>query len=93
MKIKFCLLVFLFFSSLCYSQFDNGNTTFQISPIKNTSISKSKSSSTLFNPISPITPNFQDLPETKEPEIIFQKISSFKQSNSSLSSGLFYLSF
>jgi len=78
MKIKFCLLVFLFFSSLCYSQFDNGNTTFQISPIKNTSISKSKSSSTLFNPISPITPNFQDLPETKEPEIIFQKIGGSK---------------
>ena len=73
MKIKFSLLVLLFFSSLCYSQFDNGNKAVQISPIKNTPISKSKSTSSKFSPITPITPNFKDVPEKKEPEILFQK--------------------
>jgi hypothetical protein len=71
-------MVFLFFSSLCYSQFDNGNKALQISPIKNTPISKSKSPSSKFSPISPITPNFKDIPVNKEPEIIFQKIGGSK---------------
>jgi len=78
MKIKFSLMVFLFFNSLCYSQFDNGNKALQISPIKNTPISKSKSPSSKFSPISPITPNFKDIPVNKEPEIIFQKIGGSK---------------
>lgn len=78
MKIKFSLMVFLFFNLLCYSQFDNGNKALQISPIKNTPISKSKSPSSKFSPISPITPNFKDIPVNKEPEIIFQKIGGSK---------------
>ena len=78
MKIKFSLMVFLFFNSLCYSQFDNGNKALQISPIKNTPISKSKSPSSKFSPISPIIPNFKDIPINKEPEIIFQKIGGSK---------------
>lgn len=78
MKIKFSLMVFLFFNFLCYSQFDNGNKALQISPIKNTPISKSKSPSSKFSPISPITPNFKDIPVNKEPEIIFQKIGGSK---------------
>jgi len=78
MKIRFSLLVFLFFSSLCYSQFDNGNKALQISPIKNTKISKPKPSTSKFSPVSPITPNFKDVPVIKEPEIIFQKIGGSK---------------
>ena len=78
MKIKFSLMVFLFFNLLCYSQFDNGNKALQISPIKNTPISKSKSPSSKFSLISPITPNFKDIPVNKEPEIIFQKIGGSK---------------
>lgn len=78
MKIKFSLLGFLFFSSLCYSQFDNGNKALQIAPIKNTPISKSKSTSSKFSPISPITPNFKDVPVKKDPEIEFQKIGGSK---------------
>lgn len=78
MKIRFSLLVFLFFSSLCYCQFDNGNKGFQISPIKNTKIPKPKPSTSKFSPVSPITPNFKDVPEIKEPEIIFQKIGGSK---------------
>jgi hypothetical protein len=78
MKIKFSLMVFLFINSLCYSQFDNGNKALQTSPIKNTPISKSKSTSSKFSPISPITPNFKDIPVNKEPEIIFQKIGGSK---------------
>ena len=77
MKIKFSLLVLLFFSSLCYSQFDNGNKALQISPIKNTKISKPKPSTSKFSPVSPITPNFKDVPVIKEPEIIFQKIGQY----------------
>jgi hypothetical protein len=78
MKIKFFLLGFVLFSSLCYSQFDNGNKAVQISPIKNTPISKSKSTSSKFSPISPISPNFKDVPVNKEPEIIFKKIGGSK---------------
>ena len=78
MKIRFSLLVFLFFSSLCHSQFDNGNKALLISPIKNTTIPKPKSSSSKFSPVTPITPNFKDVPVIKEPEIIFQKIGGSK---------------
>lgn len=78
MKIKFSLLGFLLFSFYSYSQFDNGNKSVQISPIKNTPISKSKSTSSKFSPTSPITPNFKDVPLNKEPEIIFQKIGGSK---------------
>jgi hypothetical protein len=66
------------FSSLCYSQFDNGNKAVQISPIKNTPISKSKSTSSKFIKISPISSNFKDVPVNKEPEIIFKKIGGSK---------------
>ena len=86
MKIKFSLLVLLFFSSLCYSQFDNGNKAVQISPIKSTPISKSKSTSSKFSPISPITPNFKDIPIKKEPEMIFQKIGGSKPLDLSMKS-------
>jgi hypothetical protein len=86
MKIKFSLLVLLFFSSLCYSQFDNGNKAVQISPIKNTPISKSKSTTSKFSPISPITPNFKDVPVKKEPEMIFQKIGGSKPLDLSMKS-------
>ena len=86
MKIKFSVLGFLFFCSLCYSQFDNGNKAVQISPIKNTPISKSKSTSSKFSPISPITPNFKDVPVTKEPQIQFQKIGSSKPLDLSMKS-------
>ncbi len=86
MKIKFSLLVLLFFSSLCYSQFDNGNKAVQISPIKNTPISKSKSTSQKFSPISPITPNFKDVPLKNEPEMIFQKIGGSKPLDLSMKS-------
>jgi hypothetical protein len=86
MKIKFSLLVLLFFSSLCYSQFDNGNKAVQISPIKNTPITKSKSTTSKFSPISPITPNFKDVPVKKEPEMIFQKIGGSKPLDLSMKS-------
>lgn len=86
MKIKFSLLVLLFFSSLCYSQFDNGNKAVQISPIKSTPISKSKSTSSKFSPIFPITPNFKDIPIKKEPEMIFQKIGESKPLDLSMKS-------
>ena len=85
-KIKFSLLVLLFFSSLCYSQFDNGNKAVQISPIKSTPISKSKSTSSKFSPIFPITPNFKDIPIKKEPEMIFQKIRESKPLDLSMKS-------
>jgi len=78
MKIKFSVVVLLFFSSFCYSQFDNGNKAVQISPIKNTPITKSKGTSSKFSPISPIIPNFKDVPLIKEPEIQFQKIGGSK---------------
>ena len=86
MKIKISVLVLLFFSSLCHSQFDNGNKAVQISPIKNTPISKSKSTSSKFSPISPISPNFKDVPVKKEPEIIFQKIGGSKPLDLSMKS-------
>ena len=86
MKIKFSLLVLLFATSLCFSQFDNGNKAVQISPIKNTPISKSKSTSPKFSPVSPITPNFKDVPVIKEPEIIFQKIGGSKPLDLSMKS-------
>ncbi len=78
MKFNISLFILLFFSSLSYSQFDNGNKALQISPIKNTPISKSKSLPSKFSPISPITPNFKDVPVKKEPEIIFQRIGGSK---------------
>jgi hypothetical protein len=86
MKIQFSLLVLWFFYSLCYSQFDNGNKAVQISPIKNTPITKSKSTTSKFSPISPITPNFKDVPVKKEPEMIFQKIGGSKPLDLSMKS-------
>ncbi len=78
MKIKFSLLGFVLFSSLCYSQFDNGNKAVQISPIKNNPISKSKSTPSKFSSLPSIKPNFNDVPLIKEPEIIFKKIGGSK---------------
>jgi hypothetical protein len=78
MKVRIYLLIFLFFSLLSYSQFDNGNKAVKIAPIKNTTIPKPNSSPSKFSPVSPITPNFKDVPINKEPEIIFQKIGGSK---------------
>ena len=78
MKFIVSFICTLLFVATGYSQFDNGNNSIEISPVKKIPVSKSKSTPSKFNPLSSIKPNFNDVPLNKEPEIIFKKIGGSK---------------
>ena len=78
MKFILSLISTLLFVAAGHSQFDNGNNSIEISPIKKNPISKSKSTSSKFSPLTSIKPNFKDVPLKKESEIIFKKIGGSK---------------
>lgn len=78
MKFILSLISTLLFVATGYSQFDNGNNSIEISPIKNNPISKSTGLPSKFSPLPKIKSNFKDVPLNKEPEIIFKKIGGSK---------------
>jgi hypothetical protein len=78
MKFILSLISTLLFVAAGHSQFDNGNNSIEISPIKKNPISKSKSTSSKFSPLTSIKPNFKDVPLKKESDIIFKKIGGSK---------------
>lgn len=78
MKFILSLISTFLFVAAGHSQFDNGNNSIEISPIKKNPISKSKSTSSKFSPLTSIKPNFKDVPLKKESEIIFKKIGGSK---------------
>ena len=78
MKFIASLISTLLFVAAGYSQFDNGNTSFEISPVKKIPVSKSQSAPSKFSPLPSIKPNFNDVPLNKAPEIIFKKIGGSK---------------
>jgi hypothetical protein len=78
MKFILSFISTLLFVATGYSQFDNGNNSIEISPVKKIPVTKSKSTPSKFNPLPSIKPNFNDVPLNKEPEIIFKKIGGSK---------------
>jgi hypothetical protein len=74
MKFILSFISTLFFVAAGYSQFDNGNTSIEISPAKKIPVSKSKSSPIKFNSSPIIQPKFDAVPLKKEPEIVFKRI-------------------
>lgn len=78
MKFILSLISTLLFVATGYSQFDNGNNSIEVSPIKKNPISNSKSTPSKFSPLPSIKPNFNDVPLKIEPEIIFKKIGGSK---------------
>ncbi|MSP84655.1 MAG: hypothetical protein EXR18_02350 [Flavobacteriaceae bacterium] len=84
MKFILSLISTLLLVATGYSQFDNGNNSFEISPIRKNPVSKTKSTPSKFNVFPSIKPNFNDVPLKKEPEIIFKKIGGSKPIDLSL---------
>jgi hypothetical protein len=78
MKFILSFISTLLFVAAGYSQFDNGNNSIEVSPIKKNPISKSKSTPSKFSPLTSIKPNFNDVPLKNDPKIIFNKIGGSK---------------
>ena len=78
MKFILSLISTLLFVAAGHSQFDNGNNSIEVAPIRKIPVSKTKSAPSKFSSLTSIKSNFKDVPLKKESEIIFKKIGGSK---------------